>query len=61
MTWADAAFITTRLGAGRQVGAEEPYATLAPAPLAGAVPGMLAGLYPAWRASRIEPVEALRA
>jgi putative ABC transport system permease protein len=37
----------------------EPLAVL-PAPLAGALTGLLAGLYPAWQASRIEPVEALR-
>ena len=30
------------------------------APLAGAAMGVLAGLYPALRASRIEPLEALR-
>lgn len=35
--------------------------TLLPAPLAGTATGLLSGLYPAWRASRIEPVEALRA
>ncbi|WP_153532742.1 ABC transporter permease [Actinomadura macrotermitis] len=35
-------------------------ATVLPAPLIGAVTGLLAGFYPAWRASRIEPVEALR-
>lgn len=30
------------------------------APLVGMVTGVLAGLYPSWRASRIEPTEALR-
>lgn len=34
--------------------------TVAAAPLVGLATGVLAGLYPAWRASRIEPVEALR-
>ena len=31
------------------------------APFAGAVVGLVAGLYPSWRASTLEPVEALRA
>jgi putative ABC transport system permease protein len=30
------------------------------APLIGLATGVAAGLYPAWRAARIEPVEALR-
>jgi putative ABC transport system permease protein len=35
-------------------------ATLAVAPVLGLTAGLLAGVYPAWRASRIPPVEALR-
>ncbi|MEV3990210.1 ABC transporter permease [Streptomyces sp. NPDC049837] len=35
-------------------------ATVVAAPLIGLVTGVLAGLYPAWRASRIQPAEALR-
>ncbi|MCX4754310.1 ABC transporter permease [Kitasatospora purpeofusca] len=35
-------------------------ATIATAPLLGLVTGLLAGAYPAWRASRIQPAEALR-
>ncbi|MFG2600597.1 ABC transporter permease [Streptomyces sp. NPDC048462] len=34
--------------------------TLAAAPVLGLATGLLAGLYPAWRASRITPAEALR-
>ncbi|MQY36146.1 Macrolide export ATP-binding/permease protein MacB [Streptomyces sp. RB17] len=34
--------------------------TVAAAPLVGLATGVVAGLCPAWRASRIEPVEALR-
>jgi putative ABC transport system permease protein len=35
-------------------------ATVAPAPLIGTLVGLAAGLYPALRASRIEPLDALR-
>ncbi|MDH6711078.1 putative ABC transport system permease protein [Kitasatospora sp. MAA19] len=35
-------------------------ATIATAPLLGLATGLLAGAYPAWRASRIQPAEALR-
>ncbi|MCP2338886.1 ABC transporter permease [Actinomadura rupiterrae] len=34
--------------------------TVFPAPLVGAGTGLFAGLYPAWRASCVEPIEALR-
>lgn len=34
--------------------------TVLPAPLVGAGTGLLAGLYPAWRAGRTEPADALR-
>ncbi|WP_117214887.1 ABC transporter permease [Allorhizocola rhizosphaerae] len=37
----------------------EPWTTL-PAPLLGTVTGLLAGLYPALRASRIQPIDALQ-
>lgn len=37
----------------------QPYAVL-PAPLIGAVTGLAAGLYPALRAARTEPLDALR-
>ncbi|MCP3819341.1 ABC transporter permease [Streptomyces sp. A3M-1-3] len=35
-------------------------ATVAVAPVVGLLTGVLAGLYPAWRAARIQPAEALR-
>ena len=35
-------------------------ATVLAAPVIGLVTGLLAGLYPAWRAARIEPADALR-
>ncbi len=34
--------------------------TVLPAPLAGGLIGLAAGVYPAWRASRIQPIQALR-
>lgn len=34
--------------------------TVLPSPFIGAAAGLVAGLYPAWRAARIEPAEALR-
>lgn len=35
-------------------------ATVAAAPAIGLATGLIAGLYPAWRASRVQPAEALR-
>lgn len=60
--------IGTSLGTGVVVGVSAARAwtpvldptTLATAPVLGLVTGLLAGLYPAWRASRIPPAEALR-
>ncbi|GHF15331.1 hypothetical protein GCM10017776_36690 [Streptomyces griseoluteus] len=37
-----------------------PPATIVAAPVTGLLTGVVAGLYPAWRASRIQPAEALR-
>jgi putative ABC transport system permease protein len=34
--------------------------TVLPAPIVGTVTGLLAGLYPAWRASHVQPIEALQ-
>ena len=34
--------------------------TVGAAPVIGLITGLVAGLYPAWRASRIQPAEALR-
>jgi putative ABC transport system permease protein len=37
-----------------------PYTPIISAPLIGTVVGLAAGVYPAWRATRVEPVDALR-
>lgn len=34
--------------------------TVVAAPVIGLTTGLVAGLYPAWRASRVQPAEALR-
>ncbi|PNG16616.1 hypothetical protein C1J00_40975 [Streptomyces cahuitamycinicus] len=60
------AVISSRGRCGRRssttaVGSAGPHpATVVTAPLVGPETGVLAGLHPAWRASRIQPAEALR-
>lgn len=53
-------FITSGVSASRGWAPVLDPRLLLSAPAAGAVAGMLAGLYPAWRASRVSPISALQ-